>query len=1062
MVFPLGEVAVAAVIAMGACCVRADDGWEAKREALKNRPRPLVLNSDGNEVIYWKTNLPVTIGNFTAQRLETYRGSRVSTVSYCPQSSGFGLMTTTRAGEFFDIPRCIPELRPDCLNVAPLLKAKGLDCLDLTADYCHTNGMEVFVSIRVNDTHDCSYFIPGTKPPRSYLFPKWKDANPDCLFGSRTNRPPFCAWTAVDFENPKTRDHMKKFVGDFVNNYDVDGIEYDFFRHGQVFKSVGWGAYATEAQLKLMTDFMLELRAITEAAGRKKGKPILVLVRTSDSLGYAKAQGLDVEAWLRRGVMDIWSVSDYFQLDYLKPNADLAHKYGVKFNSALAESRVPGAFKREKKNNKRLARAIMLPGRNTIESYAAEYSAAMAAGCDGISSFNLSCTGGINKRGLLDVDPRRTKDLDKVYFALVRGSGGYRPESWVKDGGKFYVRPRIDPATVFKIPAGKPYAFGIEFGDEDWKRFDTVAKAAFAGGQRVITEFRVNGKVIAPGAFTDGVQAFPLQPGDLRKGYNEFSVTVDPKFGKELTFHDFAVYLTRPVRPKPNAATMKRLAEDDTVIGIVHFSVNTFTDREWGYGSEDPKVFDPTDFDAEQIVKACADGGIKGLVVVAKHHDGFCLWPTKTTGHNITKSPFRGGKGDYVKEMSEACRKFGVKFGVYCSPWDRNNADYARPKYVETYHEQIRELTGGAYGPIFELWLDGANGGDGYYGGAWEKRSIKDGYYRFGDVVKFVRGRNPDLTIFGFGGEFCWPGNESGLVDPDSGCTRDKGFRPYEADFPLRPGWFYHQSQDGFSRSGEFLMKVWLRTVGNAATMDIGISPDRRGRLTDEDVGALRRFAELKRIFFSNEVTSADRPFNLVMLEEDVRAGERVDAWRLALDGREIAAGKRIGFRRIRTCDRPVAGKDLRLEIRSGEAKADDVKVRRYFVDPDLLAKVLSSSEPKQPPAPFELRGVLTVKRPDSLTFMVKHARTARSLLLTPDKDRLGGTPVVFRLAHSHDGEKWTEEETEYRLDNVAANPIAQRVDLPRKAPVKYVRLTAVRTLDEGAPVSLGGLELMP
>ena len=176
---------------------------------------------------------------------------------------------------------------------------------------------------------------------------------------------------------------------------------------------------------------------------------------------------------------------------------------------------------------------------------------------------------------------------------------------------------------------------------------------------------------------------------------------------------------------------------------------------------------------------------------------------------------------------------------------------------------------------------------------------------------------------------------------------------------------------------------------------------------------------------------------------------------------REIAAGKRIGFRRIRTCDRPVAGKDLRLEIRAGEAKADDVKVRRYFVDPDLLAKVLSSSEPKQPPAPFELRGVLTVKRPDSLTFMVKHARTARSLLLTPDKDRLGGTPVVFRLAHSRDGEKWTEEATEYRLDNVAANPIAQRVDLAGKAPVKYVRLTAVRTLDEDAAVSLGGLELM-
>ncbi|MBQ0032226.1 MAG: hypothetical protein KBT68_05440 [bacterium] len=323
----------------------------------------------------------------------------------------------------------------------------------------------------------------------------------------------------------------------------MDGIEYDFFRHGQVFRSVGWGAYATGAQLDLMTEFMLELRAITEKAGKRKGRPILVLVRTSDSLGYSKAQGIDVEAWLRRGVMDIWSVSDYFQLDYLKLNAELAHRYGVKFNSALAESRTPSAFGRLKKADRRFAQAIMLPGRNTIESYAAEYSAAMAAGCDGISSFNLSCTGGINKRGLLDVDPRRTKDLDKVYFALVRGSGGYRPEDWVKDGGKFYVRPRIDPGTIFKIPSGKPYVFGMEFGDEDWERFEVVAKAAFAGGRQVITEFKANGKSIAPGAFTDGVQSFPLAPGDLKKGYNAFSVTVDPKFGPELTFHDFAVYL---------------------------------------------------------------------------------------------------------------------------------------------------------------------------------------------------------------------------------------------------------------------------------------------------------------------------------------------------------------------------------------------------------------------------------------------------------------------------------------------------------------------------------------
>ena len=147
-------------------------------------------------------------------------------------------------------------------------------------------------------------------------------------------------------------------------------------------------------------------------------------------------------------------------------------------------------------------------------------------------------------------------------------------------------------------------------------------------------------------------------------------------------------------RPVPSTALMERLRAEEDVIGIVHWGLNTFTDREWGYGDENPSDLNPSKFDADQIAKACAAGGLKGLVIVAKHHDGFCLWPTKTTEHNITKSPFRGGKGDYVREMADACRKAGMRFGVYVSPWDRNSADYGTAKYVETYHAQIRELLG--------------------------------------------------------------------------------------------------------------------------------------------------------------------------------------------------------------------------------------------------------------------------------------------------------------------------------------------------------------------------------
>ena len=518
--------------------------------------------------------------------------------------------------------------------------------------------------------------------------------------------------------------------------------------------------------------------------------------------------------------------------------------------------------------------------------------------------------------------------------------------------------------------------------------------------------------------------------------------------------------------PKPSESLLKRLRSGVDVIGIVHFTVNTFTDREWGYGSEDPAVFNPTAFDAEQIVKACADGGLRGLVVVAKHHDGFCLWPTETTAHNVSKSPFRGGKGDYVKEMERACRKFGVEFGVYCSPWDRNSADYATPKYVETYHRQVEELNDGRYGRIFEMWFDGANGGDGYYGGAWEKRSIgKDawGYYRLTDLIRRVQELQPGVCTFGGNTDFTWPGNERGLVPPESGGTREDGsFLVYEADFPLRPGWFYHASQDGYSRSGEFLMKVYLRTVGNAATMDIGIAPDARGLLTDEDVGSLRRFGELKRLFFSREVASCATPFNLVAMSEDVANGERVDAWRLTLDGAELVRGGKIGFKRFRTLPKPVCGKDLKLEILKGTAKPEEISLKLYSVDPGLVEKVMASEEPQRPPAPFELKGVLSVRTRTALTFLVKRPRTVRALTLTPDKAALGGTPVAFRLAYSADGAKWTEDPGEYRLDNVVANPIPQTVELSKKANVKYVRLTALRTLEDGHAVSLAGVELVP
>src|SRR6516225_2602120 len=173
--------------------------------------------------------------------------------------------------------------------------------------------------------------------------------------------------------------------------------------------------------------------------------------------------------------------------------------------------------------------------------------------------------------------------------------------------------------------------------------------------------------------------------------------------------------------------------------GFLHFSVNTFTDKEWGYGDERESVFNPTDFDADQIARTAAEAGMKGLILTCKHHDGFCLWPSKFTEHSVKNSPWKNGKGDVVKEISEACRKHGLKFGVYLSPWDRNRADYGTPEYITYYRNQIRELLTG-YGPIFEIWFDGANGGDGFYGGAKEKRVIdRKTFYHWPETWQLVR-----------------------------------------------------------------------------------------------------------------------------------------------------------------------------------------------------------------------------------------------------------------------------------------------------------------------------------
>jgi alpha-L-fucosidase len=315
---------------------------------------------------------------------------------------------------------------------------------------------------------------------------------------------------------------------------------------------------------------------------------------------------------------------------------------------------------------------------------------------------------------------------------------------------------------------------------------------------------------------------------------------------------------------------------------IIHFGPDTYTDKEWGFGDEDPAVMNPTQFSAMQIVGAAKAGGLKGIVVVAKHHDGFCMWPTKTTEHNISKSPYKNGKGDIVREYRDACDKLGMKMGVYCSPWDRNSPLYGKPEYVtDVYRKQLKELYSN-YGPLFIVWHDGANGGDGHYGGAKEKRTIdRSTYYGWDETWGIARKYQPNAVIFGdVGPDVRWVGNERGMAGetswatytphapepgklPGNGFVLDKegveGHRdgkfwmPAECDVSIRPGWFYHEVQDTKVKSPATLMKLYYNSVGHGACLDLGLSPNRLGLLADGDVKALAGFgAILKETFATN------------------------------------------------------------------------------------------------------------------------------------------------------------------------------------------------------------------
>lgn len=314
---------------------------------------------------------------------------------------------------------------------------------------------------------------------------------------------------------------------------------------------------------------------------------------------------------------------------------------------------------------------------------------------------------------------------------------------------------------------------------------------------------------------------------------------------------------------------------------FVHFSLNTFTNKEWGYGDESPELFNPTHLDVRQWARVVKEAGMKGIILVAKHHDGFCLWPSAYTERSVKNSPWENGKGDLVKELAAACKEYNLKLGLYLSPWDRNHPLYGKPEYITYFRNQLKELLTN-YGDVFEMWFDGANGGDGYYGGAHETRKINAlDYYNWDETYKMIYEIAPKTLVWGVGpSEARWIGNEEGragktnwslLRQKDelagkvhytefvSGHEDGEKWVPGEADVSIRPGWFYHAVEDDKVHPLDEMVDIYYESIGRNANLLLNLPVDRRGLVHENDVARLKELVATIKADFKTELLAKSK-----------------------------------------------------------------------------------------------------------------------------------------------------------------------------------------------------------
>lgn len=551
--------------------------------------------------------------------------------------------------------------------------------------------------------------------------------------------------------------------------------------------------------------------------------------------------------------------------------------------------------------------------------------------------------------------------------------------------------------------------------------------------------------------------------------------------------------------PVPNENQLRW--QEMEMYAFIHYSLNTYTDQEWGYGNEDPNLFNPSHLDCRQWARVCKQAGMKGIIFTAKHHCGFCMWPSAYSEYSVKNSPWKNGKGDVVKELAEACREEGLQFAVYLSPWDRNHKDYGKPEYVTYFRNQLRELLTN-YGDIFEVWFDGANGGDGWYGGANETRRI-DGktYYDWAETFRMIRELQPQAVIWNDGGDrgdLRWVGTEAGNIgETNWSMMPGKGDTPYhmlhygvedgdvwcpgETNTSIRPGWFYHETENEHVKSLSKLMDTYYKSVGRNSCLLLNFPIAPNGRIYPTD--SLRGIAFKQMIdesFRDNLVLPSATPqrengvvcytldikegesFNRFVAEEDIRYGQRVKKFALEalVDGQwqslkdelvEDSDGlTTIGHRRI-ICFPTVKATKLRFTITASRAEPVIKKLGVYHA-PELSPDILNSGEKKSSGLHFFF------SNPKQMLIDWDKEQIITSFRYLPPQESKDGTITHYTLWASTDWSNWTKLASG-EFSNVVNNPIWQTIKFPATK-ARILKLDADH-LSEGERMAFSDIEVI-